>query len=485
MNRRGFLKLAAAGAGAAMCGPVSRLIAGEPRPNFIFFITDDISARDLGCYGNRAIQTPNIDAMATEGVVFDNAYLTISSCSPSRCSIITGRYPHNTGAPELHTSLPESQRTFIQEFKKAGYHTVISGKNHMAKPAPLGFDVSSDSSPSGSERWVGHLRDRPKDKPFFCWFASHDAHYNWQYDDKAPRYEPQDVWVPPMLYDGPLTRGELTGYYHEVSRTDYYLGQIRKELQRQGIAENTYIVYCSDNGRPFPRCKTYLYDSGLKTPLIIRGPGVVPGRTDALVSAIDFSATFLDLAGLPKPETVQGVSFREVLSDHRARVREVAFAERNWHVYQLHERMVRMGDWLYIWNAWPDRHNVCAESAAWSFPAAKELWDMAGKGRLTEAQRLLTRPRQPAEMLFNVKNDPYQFTNLAGDPAYGAVLERMRGLLDQWREETADTVPTNPTPDRQSLHEMGTKQGFRRGEFPGAQRNATAVDHPGPIRLNR
>jgi len=284
-------------------------ISAAERPNFVFFITDDISYDDLGCYGNRAIKTPHLDALAERGLVFDNAYLTISSCSPNRCSIITGRYPHNTGAPELHTSLPADQKTFVEALRRAGYHTVISGKNHMAPPEQLGFDISSDSKPSGCENWIKHLRERPQDKPFFCWFASHDAHHPFQFNERAPRYDPSEVEVPPMLYDGPLTRQELADYYHEVSRTDYYAGEIMKELEEQGIADKTYFIYCSDNGRPFPRCKTYLYDSGIKTPLIIVGPGVAKGRTQSLVSSIDFAATILDLAGIAKPETIQGVSF--------------------------------------------------------------------------------------------------------------------------------------------------------------------------------
>lgn len=453
------------------------------QPNFIFFITDDISPDDLGPYGNQAIQTTNLNRIAGQGMVFDNALLTISSCSPSRCSIITGRYPHNTGAPELHTPLPPEQKTFVRALQQAGYHTVISGKNHMAKPEQLGFDVSSDSQPAGSENWIKHLRQRPKNKPFFCWFASHDAHHPFTKNALAPEYGPRDVSVPPMLFDGPLTRQDLADYYHEVSRTDYYAGEIMKELAAQGVLTNTFFVYCSDNGRPFPRCKTYLYDSGIKTPLIVTGPGVAVGRTASLVSSIDFSATFLELAGVKKLDTIQGVSFVPVLRDPKTVVRDVAFAERNWHVFQLHERAVRQGDWLYIWNAYPERRNVSGESASFQFPAAKELWDMADAGRLTAAQALLTKVPQPAELLFNVKDDPFQFTNLAALPTHQPSLARLRGLLDLWKEQSGDCLPVHPTADRQPLHE-NIERNVVRGDFPGAARQATAVNHPGPVRIS-
>ncbi|QGJ69910.1 Hypothetical protein PBC10988_15990 [Planctomycetales bacterium 10988] len=463
--------------------PIPRQTAKTEKPNFIFFITDDISPGDLSIYGNQKIQTPNLERLAQRGLVFDNAYLTISSCSPSRCSIITGRYPHNTGAPELHSSLPASQTTFVQTLKEAGYYTVLSGKNHMADPQQLGFEVSSDSKPSGSENWIRHLRERPLDRPFFCWFAAHDAHHAWQYDDKAPRFKADQVEVPPMLYDGPLTREELTGFYHEVSRTDHYAGELMKELEAQGIADNTYFVYCSDNGRPLPRCKTYLYESGIQTPLLILGPGIEAGRTDSLVSSLDFSATFLDLAKVKKPETVQGVSFAPILEDPTQQIRTVAFAERNWHVYQAHERAVRTGDFLYIWNGMPQNHNVSAESSVPTFPAAKELWEMSKAGKLTAAQNLLTQVPQPEEMLFNVTDDPHQFHNLAENPEFATTLREMRSLLKQWKEETGDSLPSKPTPSRQPLHKS-VRKSPPFGEFPGAANDATTINHPGPVTVD-
>lgn len=453
------------------------------QPNFVFFITDDISPDDLTIYGNAFVRTPNLDRIAKSSLVFDQAYNTISSCSPSRCAIITGRYPHNTGAPELHTALPPDQRTFIQALHEAGYHTIISGKNHMGKAAALGFDVSSDSSPSGAENWQRHLRERPKDKPFFAWFASHDAHHPFEITDQAPTYDPKDIAVPPMMFDGPCTRRDLAEFYHEVSRTDYYAGLLWKELEAQGIAANTYFIYCADNGRPFPRCKTYLYDSGIKTPLLISGPGVKTGRTASLVSAVDYAATFLELAGVTRPVSIQGVSFAPVLHDPTAKTRDVVFAERNWHVFQTHERMVRFGDWLYIWNAWPERHNVSGESA-WRtfFPAAGDLWDAAEAGKLTPAQLLLTQTPQPQEMLFQVSRDPHQFQNVAADSQHAEVMRQARALLAEWKQQTTDSVPKKPTPDRGALHES-TERSTKRGDFPGADLGATKINHPGPQRF--
>lgn len=454
------------------------------RPNFVFIVTDDISPNDLAVYGNAFVPTPNLQRMADNGLVFDNAYLTISSCSPSRCSMITGRYPHNTGAPELHTRLPNDQRTFVQQLQQAGYHTVLSGKNHMGQAAELGFDEQSDSRPAGSEKWVQHLQNRPQDQPFFCWFASHDAHHAFTINDQAPMFSPEDIQVPPMMYDGPGTRDMLCGYFHEVARTDYYVGQVLDELQKQNLTDRTYVIYCSDNGRPFPRCKTYLYESGIQTPLLITGPGVTSGRTESLVSSIDFSATILDLAGVTIPDTIQGRSFRPVLSDPRAVTRQVAFAERNWHVFQNHARAVRCGDWLYIRNAFPERHNLSGESATFRYAAVKELWQAAADGRLPPHVALLTKPQQPAEMLFNVVDDPHQFHNLAQNSDHRQQLQQMQRLLDSWVQATGDSVPANPTPDRQPIHSDNRHpKDFQRGDFPGADRNAASGNAPGPVKV--
>ena len=225
-------------------------IQAADKPNFILFITDDISWDDLGCYGSKVAQTPHLDQMAKEGMRFNNAYLSISSCSPSRCSLISGRYPHNTGAAELHTTLPADQPVFPEALQATGYYTVLSGKHHMGYAVDRGFNkVSGGKGPGKEEDWVPILKDRPKDKPFFFWFASSDAHRGWKINEDAPIYKPEDIEVPPYLYDGPVTRKDLADYMHEVSRTDYYTGQLRKELKKQGIEKDTYIIYMADNGR--------------------------------------------------------------------------------------------------------------------------------------------------------------------------------------------------------------------------------------------
>lgn len=467
-------------------------------PNIIFFIADDVSQEDFGCYGHPTIKTPHTDALAAAGMRFDNAYLTTSSCSPSRCSIITGRYPHNTGAPELHVRLPDDQVRFPELLREVGYYTVLSGKNHMFGNKDRSFDrITNGGGPGQEADWVKHVQDRPKDQPFFFWFAASDAHRDWAKSDHAPTYSQDDIVVPPYLFDNEATREDLTGYYHEVSRYDYFIGQVVAELEKQGVLENTLIVVAADNGRPFPRCKSRLYDSGIKTPWVVHYPRMIqaPAVTKSLISVIDLSATCLELAGIDPQASIQGRSFVPILKNPKAEVRQMVFSEHNWHVYKNHERMVRFGDFVYIKNNYTDQPNLCYESDT-HYPAGKALWEAHAAGKTTPQQQQVFANPCPGEELFNLSQDSEQFINLAMNPSYKGILQQARELLVSWTEQTGDTIPENPTPHRHAppriedgkiLPPGKVPDGRGRNphaELPGAASNATKINHPGPIRLS-
>ncbi len=459
-------------------------LCAETKPNFILYITDDITWDDLGCYGDQVAKTPHLDKMAQAGIRFDNAYLTISSCSPSRCSLITCRYPHNTGASELHTSLPTNQPLFPKVLKDAGYYTAISGKHHMGKNADPAFDkISKGKGPGKQEDWIPLLKERPKDKPFFFWFASSDAHRGWQFNDDAPTYKPEDIEVPSYLFDGPKTRKDLADYYHEVSRCDTVVGKIVEELKRQNIQDNTYLLFMTDNGRPFPRCKTRLFDSGIKTPLLVTGPGIKLGlTTTSFVSSIDIGPTFLELANVPKDSRMQGVSFANILKDPSAKIRDYVFAEHNWHVYKAHERLIRWKNWTLIRNAFPENLNLCMESDP-SFPSGEELWTAHEKGNLNQKQMDIFLNPRPAIELYNVCQDPDQVVNLANDKPYSEIKKKLLQVLDQWVTETADSVPENITNDRQTPTGKRLKS-HKRGDQPGVNLGSLTNNQTGPLLEN-
>jgi arylsulfatase A-like enzyme len=488
-----------------LCLGVTLSGRGAERPNFILIIGDDISAEDFGCYGNSAARTPNIDQLARNGILFSNAFLTASSCSPSRSSIVTGRYPHNNGpASELHRPIASNLPRFPALLRESGYFTALSGKNHMSQepppagtpPLPEPFDVVDNGQVQGNHgghgQWTEHLQNRPKDRPFFFWFASLDAHRAWEADNEwdeaayGPKHDPAKMKVPPFLIDNAETRSDLASYSNEVTRLDHFVGRMVTELKRQDLLQSTLIFILADNGRPFPRAKTRLHDSGMKTALVAHWPAGIqqPGTArNALVSSIDLAPTILDLAGVPAPETFQGVSVRPLLQRPDASVRRLAFSEHNWHDFAANARAVRDGEYLYILNLRPaDAWQGPADSVR--SPSHLALLEAEATGNLTAAQRDVFLAPRPKEELYRSAADPNQLKNLAGDPAHAAALRRLREVMEQWRRETADSDPADPSRDgfnRKKGTRLYTGKDTSYYRTPaGADRNAHRVNKPGP-----
>jgi arylsulfatase A-like enzyme len=459
-----------------LIGAATTVVCAAPgleRPNFVLLIADDMGRDDCGPYGQPKVKTPNIDALARSGMRFDRAFVTASSCSPSRASIITGRYPHNTDAEELHWPLPAGQTTFVEALKSAGYWTAAAGKWHLGSAVKDRFDLVREADPSsyilpsglqdtgarrgaalqgeaasGCDQWVATLRDRPKDRPFFLWLASLDPHRDYQPGTIGEPHRSEDVVVPPYLPDVPEIRQDLARYYDEISRLDRYIGAILAELDRQGIAERTMILFLSDNGRPFPRCKTTLYDSGIRSPWIVRWPGHIKPGTDCsrLVSTIDIAPTILNLAGLTPGPSIQGKDLTPLLSDPAARVHDMIFAERNWHDYAACGRAVRSERFKYIRNYDNDRPLTPPADVVRS-PTYQAMRRLRDQGRLSPAQQACFVQPRPTEELYDVDADPHELHNLAGDPGSAQVMDTMRHALADWQNATADRIPNALSPD--------------------------------------
>ncbi|SIO66093.1 Arylsulfatase A [Singulisphaera sp. GP187] len=450
----------------------ARASEAKKPPNFILILADDMAWDDCGAFGNQAIRTPNIDALARDGMRFDRAYLTCSSCSPSRSSIITGRYPHNTDAEELHWPLPASQVTFVERLKAAGYWTAAAGKWHLGNAVKNRFDVVHEGNPSsfqlptgpkatgarlaseaagdaasGCDQWVSTLRDRPRDKPFFLWLASFDPHRDYTAGAIAKPHRPEDVIIPPYLPDAPEVRKDLALYYDEIGRLDRFVGAVLAELERQEASEETLVLFLSDNGRPFPRCKTTLYESGIKTPWIVRWPGRIAAGSHCarLVSSVDIAPTILALAGTERPPSIQGQDVSVLFSDPQAKVRDFVFAEHNWHDYAAHARAVRSDRFKYIRN-YDNTIPLTPPADAVRSPTYQVMRRMRDEGKLTPEQSVcFVRPR-PTEELYDTEVDPNELHNLADDREQAPTLRQLREALTTWEAETDDRKagPLNP-----------------------------------------
>ncbi|MBY5958954.1 sulfatase [Membranicola marinus] len=476
----------------SLCFFFPKSIFANEKPNIVLIIADDLGWNDLGCYGNSIVATPNIDRIAKGGLKFTNAYLTTSSCSPSRASIITGRYPHNTGFPEFtfNGGIADELPVLPELLKKAGYYTAQAGKWHLDNVV---FDSinKDDIGPGGESNWVTTLKNRPKNKPFFMWFASTDPHRKWGANQFRGSNNPDNITPPPFLANTAETRQDLAKYYDEITRFDFYVGEVEKELQRQGVLNNTVIIIISDNGRAFPRCKTRLYDSGIKTPLIIKwvdGIDSVGIESSSMVSVIDIAPTLLDIADGNIPKSFQGKSFKTLLNKPQLNFRTYIFAEHNWHGFETHERMVRTNSFMYIINRRPSLSNPPPMDAIKS-PSFDDLIRLKGKGQLTDAQADIFITPRPYEELFNCIDDPYQIANVASLPEYKEVLSSLRNIMIEWQQDTHDTTPENLTPDwvdretGELLDLINNEPGEHlehRGENPGGPR-ALTITSGGPF----
>ena len=426
----GFLSLA-----TAVVAPVR---AAEEPPNLVVFVADDAGWSDFGPYGGVAVRTPNLDALAASGVVFEKAFLTTASCSPSRISILSGRYPHATGAEDLHMPLPAGVELLPAHLARQGYFTGHMRKTHYGPEGERQFDWYAEET---VEALPGFL-DAAGERPFFLWVGFRDAHRPYAAGAVDPPHDPAQVVVPPYLVDDAATRADLTLYYDEISRMDGEIGRMLGELDRRELRDNTLVAFLSDNGMPFPRAKATAYDAGIRTPLIVSWPGVTPAgaRYAGLTSVIDLAPTLLDVAGAEAPESFQGSSFAAVLSDLAPAGREYVFAERNWHNCDEHIRAVRGARYKLIRNAYTDLP-LCTPADASRSPSWYSLTAAREAGTLTPAQARLFEAPRPVIELYDVESDPYEVVNLAGRPEMEEIARQLSRVLDDWIDRTEDFPP--------------------------------------------
>lgn len=406
-------------------------------PNVVIFILDDVGQSDVGVFGNPVVKTPNIDTLAAEGMHFTNAFLTTSSCSPSRASILTGLYPSATGAPNLHDPVPANKTSLPQLLRQAGYYTASVGKWHLGEPFKNHFDrVVEPREESGAADWLPELARRPADKPFFFWLASKDAHEPFYWRPPLRHQSPETVIVPYYANDDMFTRKIMAGYYDEIARADDNIGAVIRQLRRENILDNTLVIVLSDNGALFGGAKTTLYDEGIKTPLVMRFPPVIASNITnlQLVSAVDIMPTVLALAGVPSVAGAPGVSLLPTLENPLLPVRSYIYAERNKHGQPKYSRVIRTQEYLYKRN-YLDR-KLCD-------PMADTLWDPDQP-----------RNRRHAEF-YDLQRDPHATQNRLMDPAYRVPLNIARQRLNNILHDTAQKPPSLVMEqcDPRALHE--------------------------------
>jgi N-sulfoglucosamine sulfohydrolase len=445
------------------------------RPNILVFVGDDLGWRDTRPYGSTAVRTPSIERLARSGLLVRYAFGTSPQCSPSRISILSGRYPHATRTEDLHTPLPPGERLLPSYLQAQGYFTGHMAKTHYGPNAERQFQWYAEETAAALPTFLEAAGDRP----FFLWVGFHEPHRPYDSVPPSGGHSPKQAVIPPHLADTPETRTDLARYYDAIARMDGSIGEMMGELERRGLRDSTLVVFLSDNGAPFPREKGTLYDAGIRTPLVFSWPAAIPAGTmydDGPVSTIDLMPTLLELAGGRAPESVQGESFRELLTAPEAyTARKYVFSERNWHDCDEHQRSVRTARYKLIRTDAYTGLPLCTAADVGGSPSFLALRARAKAGRLTTAQRrLFEAPRARLE-LYDLDRDPWELTNLADDPAQAARVRELAAVLQEWMESTDDFPAAYRVRDDHTDRITGVQVGtnippLRNPELPPANR---------------
>ena len=469
----------------------SLAVADSQQRNVVVVVADDLGFQ-LGCYGDKVAKTPNVDRLAEQGTRFTRAHCTTASCSASRSVILTGLYNHATGHyghshGYNHFSTYESVPTLPVLLAEAGYRTCSIGKYHVAPDYIYKFEEYRNQGIQGSRNTVRMAANAKEwiaeddDRPFFLYWCPSDPHRGGgpdrfaNFPDQPDRYpgikpvtfHPEAVPVPDWLPDTPAVREELAAYYQAISRMDQGIGDLLDALEETGHADDTLVLFLSDNGPPFPGAKTTLYQPGMNLPLIVRDPFATSkgGTSDALVCWADLTPTILDWCGVepkprpairprendgtiddgpPQPVTFHGRSFVPAIGQEHAEGFETLFASHNFHEITNY----------YPMRVLIDGHHKLIFNIAHPlpYPFASDLYasptwqDVLTSNRGYYGKRptedYLQRPRFE---LYDLQADPDEVNNLARVPEHRERLERMQATLKTWQEETSDPWATKWT----------------------------------------
>jgi len=464
MRRRHFLKTAAASAAGLAALSVGRA-AGAPasgkRPNILFCLADDWGWPHAGAYGDPVVRTPTFDRLAREGILFEHAYVAAPSCTPCRNALMTGQWHWRLGqGANLWSTLHPKHPVFPLLLEDAGYAVgswrkawgpgdwkALGRTRHPAGPPGKGFDA--------------FMKQRPKDKPFCFWLGTSDPHrpYKWQSGAKSG-IDIATIRLPADLPDVETVRHDVADYYFEVQRWDRDVGKAVDLLEEAGELDNTIIVMSGDHGMPFPRHKCNLYDSGTRVPLAIRWGAQVKGgrRVEDFVSFTDLAPTVLEAAGVDVPEVMTGRSLMTVLRspasgrvdpsrDHVLTGRERHTpAQKRPSTEGYPQRAFRTHEYLYVHNFKPDLWPAGAPEDSSKGGAYADCDGGPTKTYILEHKDdpkvrpfyQLAFAKRPEEELYDLKKDPHQLHNVAGQAAYATVQADLRKRLMDELKATGD-----------------------------------------------
>jgi arylsulfatase A-like enzyme len=413
-------------------------------PNILVVICHDLG-QHLGCYGKGSVRTPNIDRFAESGARFENSFCTAPQCSPSRAALYTGRFPHANGVIGLThggfaNDLNPDEVHLAQLLRDHGYETHLFGIQHEASsPSRCGYEFFHPGSLSRdlADDFSAFLNSRqPNQAPLFVQIGFEEPHRPFPHEGIDP-LPPDQVIVPPYLPDIPVVREDLADMEASIAAVDLAFGRILAAVRSSPIAEDTIILFTVDHGIAFPHAKMTLYDPGIEVTCILSVPGI-PGGTvhQEMISNVDIMPTLLALAGLSIPKNLHGHSFHALFSGGDYTSNEAIFAEKTYHTYYDPMRAIRTTRWKLIANF---------ENAPWQETSPD--FDNNAKGYV-EIAKALDPPYEvqyhPPFELYDLSEDPHENHNLAEDPVYRAIRDKLAGMLREWMEATGDPLLHGP-----------------------------------------
>ncbi len=435
-------------------GPVrsqSALTASTLRPN-ILWITSEDNGPQLGCYGDSYATTPNIDRLAAKGMMYTNCWSNAPVCAPARTTIVSGMYPTSLSAQHMRSQvdLPPRVKLYPQLLRELGYYCTNNSKEDYN--LNTGKDLWNDSSNKA------HWRKRKAGQPFFAVFnftISHESQIRKRPHTQS--HDPSKVTVPPYHPDTPEVRQDWAQYYDKISEMDQQVGQVLEQLKQDGLEESTIVFYYGDHGSGMPRSKRWLYQSGLRVPMIVHVPArfqesagkeyAANSKNDRLISFVDLVPTVLSLVGERPAENLQGHAFLGKF-----------ITESPKYIYGFRDRMderidmsraVRDDRYIYIRNFHPERPQGAYLDYMFQTPTTRVWKKMFDEGKLNAAQSVFWKSKAPEE-LYDLQADAYQIHNLANESDQKESLERMRGALKAWMIDICDLglIPEGEVLDR-------------------------------------
>jgi N-sulfoglucosamine sulfohydrolase len=425
-------------------------------PN-ILWITSEDNSPFLGCYGDSFATTPNLDKLASEGFMYTHAYANAPVCAPARNTILTGVYASSGGHEPMRSYYPLSEKItpYPVLLRELGYYCTNNSKTDYNTSGVDPQEIWDESSRTA------HYKNRPPGKPFFAVFnlmESHESSIHRWIPNEELRHDPEEVILPPYHPATPEMKHDWAQYYDKVEDMDARVGALLQELEEEGLAGNTLVFYYGDHGGVLARSKRYVYETGTRVPFIVRIPEkyqyLYPARkpgseVDRLISFVDLAPTLLSIAGKPIPEFMQGHAFlgRQKTSDPEY---AYMFRGRMDERYDMC-RAVRDKQYRYIRNYMPYRIYGQHLNYLWLAPSIRSWEEAYLKGECNDIQSLFWN-RKPAEELYRTEEDPWEINNLADDPQYKEVLERMRRANRAW---TARIFDTGFIPEAQLIEQAG------------------------------